>query len=334
MYLDQILCINCKKPMKGDDKKWYCKCGMTVWKVTSGKLLSPGHMKQLMEQGQTEELIFKSKKNKPFKARLVVNGTRTEFAYSNGDEDGDESTKYMALDRKEIRVRVESGQPGIVDLTIESIDMPRFFQKINFGLCSTREAECMGIIVAADYAKYYIPDYREKTMRIQVNSEEFSNYILRETKPRDKEMQYHINFLWEKLGGFRAFEAVYTPKKRRKNEGGNVSRKFPFGIFPWLEKITENQHLDENIRVFLPHNPAVYRQFKASFHVAQLLEVDDDEYLIYEVPIELEKALDTWFSMVKSSTSNINSNFNSNLNSNQYSMGEGSNINEKTGDEN
>lgn len=332
--MEQILCINCKKPMKGDDKKWYCTCGMTVWKVTSGKLLSPAHLKQLMEQGQTEELIFKSKKNKPFKARLVVNGTRTEFAYGNGDDDEDESTKYMALDRKEIRVRVESGQPGIVDLTIESLDMPRFFQKINFGLCSTREAECMGIIVAADYAKYYIPDYREKTMRIQVNSEEFSNYILRETKPRDKEMQYHINFVWEKLGGFRAFEAVYTPKKRRRNEGGNVSRKFPFGIFPWLEKITENQHLDENIRVFLPHNPAVYRQFKASFHVAQLLEVDDDEYLIYEVPIELEKALDTWFSMVKSSTSNINANFNSNLNSNLNSMGEGSNINEKTGDEN
>gem|GEM_PF-1863759 len=327
--MDVILCINCKNSMKGDDNKWYCSCGMTVWKVTSGKLLSPAHLKQLMEQGQTEELIFKSKKNKPFKARLVVNGTRTEFSYSNGDEDGDESTKYMSLDRKEIRVRVESGQPGIVDLTIESTDIPRFYQKINFGLCSTREAECMGIIVAADYAKFYIPDYREKTMRVQVNSEEFSNYILRETKPRDKEMQYYVNFVWEKLGCFRAFEAVYTPKKRRKNEGGNVSRKFPFGIFPWLEKITENQYLDGNIRVFLPHNPAVYRQFKASFHVAQLLEVDDDEYLIYEVPIELEKALDTWFSMVKSSTSNITK-FDSNLNS----IEEGSNINEKTGDKN
>ena len=322
--MDVILCINCKKPMKGDDKKWYCSCGMTVWKVTSGKLLSPAHLKQLMEHGQTEELIFKSKKNKPFKARLVVNGTRTEFAYDNGD--GDESTKYMALDRKEIRVRVESGQPGIVDLTIESIDMPRFFQKINFGLCSTREAECMGIVVAADYAKFYIPDYREKTMRIQVNSEEFSNYILRETKPRDKEMQFYINYAWEKLGVFRAFEAVYTPKRRRKNEGGNVSRKFPFGIFPWLEKITQNQHLDENIRVFLPHNPAVYRQFKASFHTAQLLEVDDDDYLIYEVPIALEKALDTWFSMVKSTTSNININENS--------IGEGSKLNEKIGEEN
>lgn len=27
----------------------------------------------------------------------------------------------------------------------------------------------MGIIVAADYAKFYIPEYKEKTMRIQVN---------------------------------------------------------------------------------------------------------------------------------------------------------------------
>lgn len=317
--LEEILCINCKKPMKGDDKKWYCSCGMTVWKVTSGKLLSPVHLKQLMEQGQTEELIFKSKKNKPFKTRLVVNGTRTEFAYSNGgDEEGDESTKYMALDRKEIRVRVESAQPGIVDLTIESVDTPRFFQKINFGLCSTREAECMGSIVAADYARFYISEYKEKTLRIQVNSEEFSNYILRETKPRDKEMQYLINFTWEKLGAFRAFEAVYIPKKRRKNEGGNVSRKFPLGIFPWLEKNTENQNLDENIRVFLPHNPAVYRQFKASFHVAQLLEVDDEEYLIYEVPIELEKALDTWFKMVTSSIAASNQ-----ISLNQNSIQEG-----------
>ncbi|PYG84905.1 hypothetical protein LY28_03526, partial [Ruminiclostridium sufflavum DSM 19573] len=67
MLLEEILCINCKKPMKGDDKKWYCECGMTVWKVTSGKLLSPVHLKQLMEQGQTEILKFISKKNKPFK---------------------------------------------------------------------------------------------------------------------------------------------------------------------------------------------------------------------------------------------------------------------------
>lgn len=50
MYLDQILCINCKKPMEGDYKNWYCTCSMTVWKVTSGKLLLPAHLKQLMEQ--------------------------------------------------------------------------------------------------------------------------------------------------------------------------------------------------------------------------------------------------------------------------------------------
>lgn len=321
--MEEILCINCKEPLKQDDKKWSCNCGMTVWKVTGGKLLSPVLVKQLMESGQTEVLNFKSmKKNKPFKARLVVNGTRVEFNFdTENDKEGDESSKYMELDRKEIRVRVESAQPGVVDLVIESVGMPRFFQKINFGLCSTREAECMGIIVAADYAKFYIPEYRDKTMRIQVNSEEFSNYILRETKPRDKEMQFLIQFAWNKLTEFRAFEAVYTPKKRRKNEGGNVSRKFPFGIFPWLDKVTERQELDESIRVFLPHNPAVYRQFKASFHVAQLLEVDDDEYLIYEVPITLEKALNTWFSMVSSNPSNT-----ININTNTYN--EGSNTDE------
>lgn len=318
--MDEILCINCKKPLKGDDKKWFCDCGMTVWKVTSGKLLSPVHLKQLMEQGRTEMLTFRSKKNKPFKAMLTIHGTRTEFVFENAGQEqdaDDEANRYMALDRKEVRVRVESGQPGIVDLTIESLDMPKYFQKINFGLCSTREAECMGIMVAADYAKFYIPDFSEKTFRIQVNSEEFSNYILRETKPRDKEMQYFIAYAWEKLGGFRAFEAVYTPKKRRKNEGGNVSRKFPTGIFPWLEKNVESQELDERIRVFLPRNPAVYKQFKASFHVAELLEVDDDEYVIYEVPLELKKALDTWYAMVASISGNSNS------------LREGSNTNEQ-----
>jgi hypothetical protein len=220
----------------------------------------------------------------------------------------------MALDRKEIRVRVESAQPGTVDLTIESIDMPRFFQKINFGLCSTREAECMGIIVASEYVKSYIPDCKEKTMRIQVNSEEFANYILKETKPRDKDTQALICYTWDKLSAFRAFEAVHTPKKRRKNEGGNVSRKFPVGIFPWLEKNTEKQEADETIRVFLPHNPAVYRQFRASFHVAQLLDVDDEEYLVYEVQMALEKALDTWFSMV----TQRNTGTGSKINSDQY----------------
>lgn len=302
--------------MKSDDKKWFCDCGMTVWKVKAGKLLSPAHLRQLMEQGHTDEMSgFISKKKKPFKARLVVSGNGIDFAYDNGEED--ESVKYMALDRKEIRVRVESAQPGIVDLTIESIDMPRFFQKINFGLCSTREAECMGIIVAAGYVKSYISDCKEKTMRIQVNSEEFANYILKETKPRDKDMQALIYYTWDKLSIFRAFEAVHTPKKRRKNEGGNVSRKFPVGIFPWLEKNIEKQEADETIRVFLPHNPAVYRQFKASFHVAQLLDIDDEEYLVYEVPIALEKALDTWFSMVKQSSVNYASGIGGKTNSDQ-----------------
>jgi hypothetical protein len=59
--LDDILCINCEKPMKGDDKKWFCDCGTTVWKVNSGKLLSPMHLKQLMDQGQTEVLMSSKK---------------------------------------------------------------------------------------------------------------------------------------------------------------------------------------------------------------------------------------------------------------------------------
>jgi len=300
---------------------------MTVWKVKAGKLLSPAHLRQLMEQGHTDEMFsFISKKKKPFKARLVVSGNGIDFAYNNGEED--ESIKYMALDRKEIRVRVESAQPGTVDLTIESVDMPRFFQKINFGLCSTREAECMGIIVAAEYVKSYIPDCKEKTMRIQVNSEEFANYILKETKPRDKDTQNLIYYTWDKLSAFRAFEAVHTPKKRRKNEGGNVSRKFPVGIFPWLEKNTENQEADETIRVFLPHNPAVYRQFKASFHVAQLMDIDDEEYIVYEVPIALEKALDTWFSMVTQLNSGTGSKINSDQNPDKSDSQEGRNFDE------
>ncbi len=90
--MDQILCINCKKPMKGDNKNWYCTCGMTVWKVTSGKLLSPAHLKQLMEQGQTDELIFKSKKNKPFRqACRLMEHVQSLSTVTNDDETNPQS---------------------------------------------------------------------------------------------------------------------------------------------------------------------------------------------------------------------------------------------------
>jgi DNA topoisomerase III len=50
-------------------------CGFVIWKRVAGRTLTPEIARQLLEEGKTREVLsgFRSRNNKPFRARLVLN---------------------------------------------------------------------------------------------------------------------------------------------------------------------------------------------------------------------------------------------------------------------
>jgi DNA topoisomerase-3 len=59
-------------------------CGFVVWKRVAGRTITPELARQLLEEGKTREVLsgFRSRNNKPFRARLVLNDEgKVEFDF-------------------------------------------------------------------------------------------------------------------------------------------------------------------------------------------------------------------------------------------------------------
>jgi DNA topoisomerase III len=59
-------------------------CGFVIWKRVAGRTLTPELARQLLEEGKTREVLsgFRSRNNKPFRARLVLNDEgKVEFDF-------------------------------------------------------------------------------------------------------------------------------------------------------------------------------------------------------------------------------------------------------------
>lgn len=86
---DLGVCPFCGKPMKENDKSYYCTgykdgCSFSIWKKIAGKKISKTTAKALIQKGFTGKLKgFTSKQGKSFEARLVVNSTtyKIEFKF-------------------------------------------------------------------------------------------------------------------------------------------------------------------------------------------------------------------------------------------------------------
>jgi DNA topoisomerase-3 len=59
-------------------------CGFVIWKRVAGRTITPELARQLLEEGKTREVLsgFRSRNNKPFRARLVLNDEgKVEFDF-------------------------------------------------------------------------------------------------------------------------------------------------------------------------------------------------------------------------------------------------------------
>lgn len=297
----EVNCKNCSSEIQEFEKSYKCNnCGLTIWKSISGHELTQEDIKQLLENGETGLITFFSREHKPYKGKLVLNDSKVTIEYNNSSvrkklqDVSMQSIKSSETDN--IRIRVESLQPGFASLTINASNL-NYNNNISFGLTSTREAECLSITAAADYIRCYLSDFQEKNVYIELNSQELAHYLLKETKPRDKQMQYIVMYTWGKLAGFASCDIVYKPRKRAKLEGTNLSRYYPKGLFPGLEKIIQKE--TDKLYVYFPDNLAVLKQFTASFPKAvQNVSDEEDDFIAYTLPVELLPKVENWFNIV------------------------------------
>jgi hypothetical protein len=295
--MENLICPNCKISLNESQNALTCsKCNLKIRKTYSGYTLKVDDIMTLLKEGKTKEIEFKSRKGNRYTSYLAIINNRVDYGF-NIEKENKEYQEYNYIhNHNNVYVRVESPVPGSVNIDIKGL--PKYFyQTINFGLASTRECECLGAIVATQYIKWSLDTTENISINFSLNSKEFTRYILKENKPRNHELRSLISYLWEYLLNFKNWTAAYRPKKKQVLEGGNTSNIFPRGIFPWLE--VESIEGDSYIGAILPQNPAVIKQFKASFNNAEIKEYPEQEsMLIGMLPKKADKALRAWIAIV------------------------------------
>lgn len=265
-----------------------CKC-ITVPKVILGKEITPEIAEELFTNKQTRLLEgFISRNKKQFKAALTIENGKIKFLFSDTPqkETSDQSTYPENL----VKIRVHSSNSGSAYITIKGAVYKEFH--VNYGHVSTRMAECLATLTAANLIKHITKKSEKIKLEISINNIEFSRYILKERTPRDKEMKQTLERLFDLLSEFDSWVAKYEPQRRAKLMGTPQSKEFPKGIFPWLHlELTEEP---DHIQIVLPQYPDVKAQL-----IASIQRLHQEEEWIYRLPKTAKSVLMAWIANVR-----------------------------------
>jgi len=267
-----MLCPICKKAnIEEQSINYKCpSCGFIINKVILKKVITQDMLKDLCQNGRTQIVKgFISKKGKPFEAALRLDGNKIVFDFNDNK-----------VSDSIINLRINSSSPGMVNINITGIIV--YSATVDFGLVSTRMAECLGTIAAVKYLRH--KNITGKIL-ISANNREFIEYALRETTPRQKEMRFAISHLWQTLEPF-SWSITYDRQRRSKLQGGSTNKPFPQSLFPWLK--LEKTVVGNEIYVVLPDCPAVQAQITASIKTAR----KEGGNLV--VPMSAEPVLKAW----------------------------------------
>lgn len=276
-------CPQCRKAPLTDVGKYYScsNCHFSIGKIILRKVIAPEIIEELCSNGKTRILKgFVSKKGKLFDAALVIKGNKVGFEFPDQkapDQKGDYS--------EATKIRVYSGSPGRVNINISGPN--RYNATIDFGLVSSRMAECLGAIAAAKYLKHH--NVSSGNIHISANNIEFVKYALRETTPRKKEMQDAIKHLWATLEPF-DWNLDYERRQKTRLQGGTIGNSFPKDLFPWLRM--QIAVIADTIYIDTIDCPAVQAQIIASIKAAKR----DRTNIV--CPVSAKGALDAWIMAV------------------------------------
>lgn len=271
-------CPNCGNIVSQTEKYYQCGC-LKVPREILKKEITLEILHELLTDRRVGPLdgFVSSRTGKPFSTSLVVKDGGVRFDF--GEKEGSGT----------VRIRVHSENSGSVSVTIRGAVNKSF--DISYGHVSSRMAECLGCITAANFVKHQSEASILK-LEFSLNNLDFSRYILKERTPRDREIKSALEHLFHTLSGFAGWQAYFKPEKRPRLQGSPQARKFPQGIFPWLN-IDISEH-GAGLYIKLPDSPDVRAQFLASLQKA--VPSEDNTY---SLPKTAKSALMAWVSTVK-----------------------------------
>lgn len=270
-------CRHCGGEMIESKKSWSCKnCGLVVWKEIGRRAITRQVVEELMRNGRTKVMEFKTKEGKPFAAALVVKNGKVEYEYVKKNDD------------RTVEVRVEAGSSGRCYLSIRGVVAKQ--AEVNFGLVSATEAECLALITAARYVAHC--NTNPCRIKVSLNNLNLARYLLRERTPRDRKMRLLVEEARKALDRAGRWEAELRQEKRPRLKGGPLAETFPAGIFPWLEMKIDREN--GRLVVDLPDDPAVRAQFKAAMYTSTV-----NEKGLFVLPEAAEKAVKAWINKVR-----------------------------------
>jgi len=152
-----MICPTCKRPVTESDGSYACDC-VTVSKEILQKKITPEIVQELITNRRTKFMdgFISKKNNKPFRAALVIKDKRTAFEFE--ERKGEDSKDKGDGSNKEgnggdaVKIRIHSENSGTAHVTIKGA-MYKDFQ-ISYGHVSSRMAECLATITAANLIKY------------------------------------------------------------------------------------------------------------------------------------------------------------------------------------
>jgi hypothetical protein len=271
-------CPRCGNIVSVTTKQYQCGC-LKVPKEILKKEITLEILHKLLTDSKVGPLdgFISTRTGKPFSASLVIKDGGVKFDFGEKESTGT------------VRIRVHSGSSGTVSVFIRGAVNKSF--DTSYGHVSSRMAECLGCITAINIIKHQVPAPKLK-LEFSLNNLDFSRYILKERIPRDREIKSALEYLFRTLSEFSGWQAYFKPEKRPKLSGSPQARKFPQGIFPWLD-IDISEH-DTGLYVKLPDSPDVRAQFLASLQKAVPLEDNT-----YTLPKAVKSVLMAWVSTVK-----------------------------------
>lgn len=273
-------CTGCGIDVVVTSESCSCRC-VRVGRTFAGRPLSLAETEQLFRDGATDLLHgFVSRAGKGFSARLVLQKGRVVFEFP-------ESAKRAAI---EAHIRVESFNSGAAAFHVNGPCNKT--AEMSFGLVPSRQAECLALIAALKYVVHGFGQNVPLAVRVSLNNLDFSRYLLRERKPREKDVAIAVRYVLKLLDGASSWSAEFSPRQRPKLRGGNKSTAFPKGVFPWLE--VQALDMGSEIEVQLPDDPAVIANFRASVKTAHSLGGG-----VFRVPAAAASVVRAWAASVK-----------------------------------
>lgn len=230
-------CPRCGGEVKERPRSYCCSCGLVVWKEVAGRRIPEKVVRRLLAEGKSGLLDgFVSRQGRRFSAELVLQDGKVSLVFPDKKDGGPEPARSGGGGGKNgtvVPVRLQADSSGTCRLEIGG--PVNAMADVPFGLVPARMAECLGAIAAVRIAAHRLGDEaRRAAVELSLNNLDFSKYLLQEKRPREKEMQDCLAYLWRLLEGFACWHARFQPARRPRLEGGRRRGSSPGGSSPGL----------------------------------------------------------------------------------------------------